>query len=142
MPYLNPSYASRGIVVEAADVDTTLTISAPASVAVGQSFAISGILIRNDTGGPVVGANIELKYNNTALGNATTGVDGDYLRSVSIPTEGSYTLKASFGGMNVGGLSLAPSLASKLTRVLKAAEGNPLLILIGIALAIFLTGKK
>lgn len=142
MPYLKPSSASRGITVEAADVGTTLTISAPASVQIGQSFAITGILTRNDTGGPVQGASIALKYNGTGLGSASTGVDGDYLRSVSLPAAGSYTLRAEFAGMNVGGLALGASSASRTTSVVQQLQQNPLLLLVGIAALIFLLPKK
>ena len=109
MPYLLPSQATRSIQILAPDVSTSLSISAPASKKTGESFAISGILVRNDTGGPVPNASIALKYNGTSLGSATTGVDGDYLRTVSIPSVGTFTLTASFGGMTVAGVYLGPS---------------------------------
>ena len=107
MVTLLPSQATRNISVTMADVSTSLTISAPSSVQVGASFTISGILIRNDTGGPVSNASIVLSYNGSPLGSASTGVDGDYLRTVNIPTSGSFTLKASFSGMSVFGASEA-----------------------------------
>ena len=127
MPYLLPSQATRSIQILAPDVSTSLSISAPASKKAGESFAVSGILVRNDTGGPVSGASIALKYNGTSLGSATTGVDGDYLRTVSIPSVGTFTLTASFGGMTVAGVQLGPSEAY--SRLVLQGEVSPLLML-------------
>ncbi len=141
MPYLKSSSASRGIIVEAADVNTTLSVSAPSTVQVGQSFSISGILIRNDTGGPIIGASISLKYNGTSLGSATTGVDGDYLKTASIPIVGSHSLQASFGGLTVAGLYLSPSNAEKSMRIMDLAAVNPLLILGALALGYMVLKK-
>lgn len=98
MVTLLPSTATRTITITPADVPTTLTISAPTSAKKGASFPISGMLIRNDTGGPVPFASITLRYNGVSLGSTTTGVDGDYLKTVSIGTEGTFTLKAAFAG--------------------------------------------
>ena len=98
MVELLPSSATRNIVVEELQVGTTLTISAPSSVTQGASFVISGIFIMNDTGGPVPNATISLSYDGTSLGSATTGVDGDYLKTVSIPSVGSFTLRADYAG--------------------------------------------
>jgi len=98
MVTLLPSTATRTITITPADVATSLTISAPSSAKKGASFSISGILIRNDTGGPVPYASISLSYNGTNLGSTTTGVDGDYLKTVSIGAEGTFALKAYFAG--------------------------------------------
>ena len=122
-----PSQATKSIQILAPDVSTSLTLSAPSSKKAGESFALSGILVRNDTGGPVPSASVALRYNGTSLGSASTGVDGDYLRTVSIPSVGTFTLTASFAGMTVAGAYLGPSES----RVIIGLEGevNPLLVL-------------
>jgi len=83
---------------EEVDTPTTTTINAPDSVGVGETFNVSGILYEKATGVPIPGQSINLSYNGKSLGTATTGVDGDYLRQASIPTEGVHTLKAEFPG--------------------------------------------
>ena len=98
MVTLLPSSAQRSITIEPLDVATSLTISAPSSAKKGASFNISGILVRADTGGPVPYAALLLSYNGTVLGIATTGVDGDYLKTVSIGVDGTFTLRAAFAG--------------------------------------------
>ena len=98
MVTLLPSTATKTITILLADVATSLTISAPSSAKKGASFPVSGILIRNDTGGPVPYASITLSYTGTNLGSTTTGVDGDYLKTVSIGAEGTFALKANFAG--------------------------------------------
>ena len=79
-----------------AGIPTTLTLSAPNSVGVEEKFNISGILYEKDSGIAIPGQPINLSYNGTSLGTATTGIDGDYLKQASIPTEGVHTLKAEF----------------------------------------------
>jgi len=79
-------------------IPTTLTLSAPSRVGVDEKFNVSGILYKTESGVPVPGQPINLSYNGTSLGTATTGVDGDYLKQTSISTEGVHTLKAEFPG--------------------------------------------
>ena len=79
-----------------AGIPTTLTLSAPNSVGVNEKFNVSGILYEKDTGIPTPNQTINLSYNGKSLGTATTGIDGDYLKQASIPTEGIHTLKADF----------------------------------------------
>jgi len=79
-------------------IPTTLTLSAPASVEVGEKFNVSGILYKTESGVPIPSQPINLSYNGKSLGYATTGIDGDYLKQVSIPTGGVHTLKAEFLG--------------------------------------------
>lgn len=122
MVTLLPSQATRNISVAELDVGTSLSISAPASVAQGAGFEISGILLRNDTAGPVPYVSIALSYNGTSLGSATTGLYGDYSKSVSIPSVGAFTLTASFAGasgfmgseafknISIGGLIVSSAL--------------------------------
>lgn len=91
------------------DIPTALTISAPASVEPNEAFMISGILYERDTSVPIPNQIISLSYNGVNLGGALTGIDGDYLLQASIPTEGIYTLLASFAGTTTMGASEATS---------------------------------
>jgi len=80
---------------------TRISISAPDTVPTGQSFTVSGKLEFQDVDGAWKGlANrtVTIYYNGTSLGTATTASDGSYSKSVSIPTSGSYTLKATYAG--------------------------------------------
>ena len=140
MVQLLSSQATRNITVTVLSVNTSLSISAPASVVQGTSFAISGILIRNDTGGPVRNASITVSYNGNIIGIATTGVDGDYLITGTIPSPGNFTLKAQFGGMSLGGLMLSPSMASMRIGTTGVAI-SPGILLLGIIGAYLLTRK-
>ncbi len=81
---------------EEPSIPTTLTISAPPFAYPAQTFPISGILYETGTGVPIPNKQINLSDNGVSLGSATTGIDGDYLKQVSIPAEGVYTLKAEF----------------------------------------------
>lgn len=141
MVQLLSSQATRNITITELQVNTSLSISAPASVVQGTSFTISGLLIRNDTGGPVQNASITVSYNGNIIGVATTGGDGEYLITGTIPNPGSYTLKAQFGGMSLGGITLSPSTASM--RI--GATGvtlSPSLILLGAFIAYMLTRRS
>jgi len=98
MVTLLPSTATRAITVLAAEVATTLTISAFSSVKKDETFLVTGRLTRDDTGEGVEGATISISYNGTHLGSTTTVADGDYIIGVSIGEEGAFTLKAEFAG--------------------------------------------
>jgi len=74
-----------------------VTISAPSYADVGEWFAVSGILYDSVTGYPITGASVLLYRNGSSLGSATTGIDGDYLKSVKIDTAGVWILKAKYG---------------------------------------------
>ncbi|KXB08616.1 hypothetical protein AKJ59_00720 [candidate division MSBL1 archaeon SCGC-AAA385M02] len=95
-----PSSAQTSITIEELEVSTDLTISAPISAVEGESFSVSGILVRVDTGEPIPNQTISITYNGTAVGSGTTGVDGDYLITISIPDFGTYTLTAEFAGVS------------------------------------------
>ena len=82
--------------VESVSIPTTLTISAPPIVAPNDPFFITGILYETTSLIPIPNQTITLSYNDTILGSAITGIDGDYLLQASIPTEGFYTLTANF----------------------------------------------
>jgi hypothetical protein len=91
-------YLTFNMEEQPAGIPTTLTLSAPNSVEVGEKFNLSGILYEKYTGTAIPNQTINLSYDGKSLGTATTGIDGDYLRQVSIPTEGVHTLKAEFLG--------------------------------------------
>ena len=131
MSTLLPSSASRNITILAPDVNTSLTISAPSSRNPGESFVISGMLIRNDTGGPVPNASVSLTVDGGSIGSVTTGVDGDYIKSTSINTPGTHSLRASFAG----GSGFAASTASQNISVGIIESLTPILIPIVIGIA-------
>ena len=98
MVTLLPSTATKTITITPADVATSLNISAPSSAKKGASFRVYGQLTRNDTGVAVPGAGINLSYNGQSIGTPTTDMQGVYDISMSIPNEGTFTLKANFAG--------------------------------------------
>ena len=138
MSVLLPSSATRNISILAPDVATTLTISAPTSRNAGTGFNITGILTRNDTGGPVPNASIELSYDGTVIGTVTTGIDGDYIRFLNIQTPGTYSLNASFAG----GTGFSASMATRNISVGIIESLTPLLIPIAIGIAALFLLKK
>jgi len=79
---------------------TALTIKAPLNVGVGVPFTVSGRLTFREGGVdyPLQGRTINLSYNGVSLGSTTTGADGTYSITVSIPQPGTYTLKAVYAG--------------------------------------------
>jgi len=79
---------------------TTLTIKAPLNVGVEIPFNVSGRLTFREGGVdyPLQGRTIRLSYNGVSLGSTTTGADGTYNITVSIPKPGTYTLKAVYAG--------------------------------------------
>jgi hypothetical protein len=80
---------------------TRISISAPSSVAPGQTFTISGKLEYKSSPGAwsgLAGRTVSLYYDSTKIADVTTGSDGSYSASVSIPTIGTYTLTASYAG--------------------------------------------
>lgn len=93
-------FATRNITITAAPVGipTTTTISAPSEAAVNERFNISGILYESEAGIPIPNQPINHSYNGRSLGSSTTGVDGNYLKEVSIPESGTWSLKSEFPG--------------------------------------------
>jgi len=77
---------------------TTITISAPSKAAVDEKFFVSGILYETESGIPIPSQPINHSYNGRSLGSSTTGVDGDYMKEVSIPEAGTWTIKSEFPG--------------------------------------------
>jgi len=79
-------------------ISTTTTLSAPGKIGVSEKFNISGILYETESGIPIPTQPINHSYNGRSLGGSTTGVDGDYLKEVSIPESGVWTIKSEFPG--------------------------------------------
>ena len=79
-------------------IPTTTTISAPSKAAVDEKFSISGILYETESGIPIPYQPINHSYDGRSLGSSITGVDGDYLKEVSVPEAGVWTLKSEFPG--------------------------------------------
>lgn len=116
MVYFKPDTATRTITVITPEVETTLTILAPASVLQSDPFLIEGTLKRVDTNAPLAGENIVLSYNGTPLGTTLTrSLEGSikYMATVQIDDVGSYTLRADFAGSTRAGLTLGASWASR-----------------------------
>jgi len=94
---------------------TRISISAPSSVRPGETFTVTGVLEYEELPGmwtPLAGRTVTVYFNTTIFGQATTGSDGRYSVQGSIPSTGSYTLKAVFAGEGIPGvLFLAPSWA-------------------------------
>lgn len=82
----------------AVGIPTTLTMSAPSKANVGEKFNVSGILYETEAGIPIPNQPINHSYNGKGLGSSITGVDGDYLKEVSVPESGVWTLKSEFPG--------------------------------------------
>jgi len=95
-------------------VPTNLTIKAPSNVAVGTPFTVTGKLTFREGGVdyPLQGRTISLSYNGVSLGKTTTGADGTYNVTVSIPEPGTYTLEASYAGE----AGLSPTQATSILR--------------------------
>ena len=110
MTIYNPSSATRQITIEELVYSTFMSISAPSSVAQGTPFPISGRLTFMEGGVEygLGGRTITLQRNGTSLGSTTTDGSGNYSKSVTINTSGTFTLKASFAG----GSGLAASSAA------------------------------
>ena len=137
-----PSQASTQITVAPLNITTTLSISAPANTVQGQTFNVSGILIRNDTGFPITNVPINVLYNGTPIGTVNTGVDGDYLLTGSIPTVGTFTLTANFAGATMPGLTLLPSMAQTGVALIDGITTYLPIIIPAAILALLLLSKK
>mgnify|MGYP001626220879 CR=1 FL=1 len=80
---------------------TRISITAPDKVAPGQAFTISGKLEYQNTPttwAGLAGKTVSLYYDTTKIADVTTGSDGSYSASASIPSSGTYTLKAVYAG--------------------------------------------
>jgi len=84
-------------------IPTTTTLSVPDKAGVNEKFYISGILYETESGIPIPSQPINHSYYDAihepkSLGSSTTGVDGDYLKEVSIPESNVWTIKSEFPG--------------------------------------------
>ena len=139
MVNLLPTTAQIPITVTLADVDTTLTITAPASVAEGELFIASGKLTRNDTGAPVIGEVVRLRYNGIEIGVDSTDANGDWWIEAAIPAAGAWILTAFFAGVSYPGLTLNPSSAGAPIRL----DGlDPLVLLALLGGAAYILTRK
>ena len=79
-------------------IATTLTLNAPDTVDIGETFTINGNLYETDTSQPLAGQRINISYNGTPLGHTFTSTDGFYYLDISINQGGNWLLKADFTG--------------------------------------------
>ena len=89
---------------------TRISISAPDTVFPNQSFTVNGKLeYQSDDGvwSPHASKTVSLYYNGTKIADVTTGSDGSYSATASIPTSGTYTLKAVYAGEGFASASAA-----------------------------------
>jgi len=137
MSIFNPSEATKPIEILQLGAPTRLTIGAPVTVEPDEPFFIRGILYATETGQLLSNQTISASYNGINLGSTTTGIEGDYLIQVSIPTEGTYTLKVSFAGSTI----LAASSANRTTRISALVEISPIAIALLLGVAYFILRK-
>ena len=136
MTIYSPSSATRQITIEETVRSTFLSINAPSAVEQGVPFGITGKLTFMEGGVEygLGGRSISLSYNGTSLGSATTDGSGNYSKSVTIGSSGSFTLRAEFAG----GSGLAASSASMGVRI---GVTSPVILVIAAITAYFLLRK-
>ena len=136
MTIYNPSSATSPITITEIEYSTFTSISAPTEAAQGAPFPISGRLTFREGGITygLGGRSIALTYNGTSLGSVTTDGSGNYSKSVTINTSGSYTLKASFAGAS----GLAASSAAMGVRI---GIAQPATLILAALAAYFLLRK-
>ncbi len=120
----------RLLVLVASSLSLTLS---PSTASPGQTISYSGKLTRNDTGAGVPSETISISHP-SGTATKTTDSSGNYSGTFSAPSEGSYTIVASFGGN--------PSLAasSALSRI-QIGVVSPIMLLL-LALGAYLVLKK
>jgi len=131
-----PSTAQTTITVAELEYPTSLTISAPETVAKDTPFTVSGKLTFREGGVdyPLQGRTIALSYNGVSLGTVTTGTDGTYSKSVMIPEVGTFTIKAEYAGES----GLSPSRAMKtLSVTISPMVSNLIPLALGVGLIVF-----
>jgi len=78
-----------------------ISISTPETVFPNKSFTVSGKLeYQSDDGvwSPHASKTVSLYYNGNKIADVTTGSDGSYSATASIPTSGTYIIKAVYAG--------------------------------------------
>jgi len=125
---LKPTEASYVITVSAPtptappEYETRLYLVVPASATAGQPFSVSGRLVYVDETGkenPVANMQVEIYWNGNKATVATTGSDGFFNTSITIPNPGKWTVKGVFrggsytppGGGGVGGPGIGERVA-------------------------------
>jgi hypothetical protein len=108
---LSPVEASKTVNVVPSTVTTQLTITVPDVVVAGVPFTVSGRLTADGVG--VGGATIEIYVGTTLVTKTTTGADGGYSASITIPSPGTYTIKARFPGATVPPIKVLDIMAGK-----------------------------
>jgi len=92
---------------------TRITLTVPEKVEPGKPFEVSGKLEYEATAPgdwkPLGGKIVSIYYNNIKVAEVTTEADGSFRASVTIPTPGTYTIRATFAGE---GVAAAPALAA------------------------------
>lgn len=133
MTIYNPSSATRQITIQELVFSTFMSINAPGLVDQGAPFPISGRLTFMEGGQEfgLGGRTIALSRNGTSLGSVTTDGSGNFSKSVTINTSGTFTLKAAFAG----GSGLAASSASMGVRI---GVASPAMLVIAALAAYFL----
>ena len=133
---------------------TRVSIAAPASVAPGQSFTISGKLEYESSAGvwsPLAGRTVYLFYDGTMIAQVITAADGTYSATVSIPASGTYTLKASFAGEGLAlaafalfgiGVGVPPELEPIVQYATYALAAIPVLAVVGAVGYVELTKRR
>jgi len=120
--------------------NTRISLSAPSQVTTGVAFTVSGKLERETGSGTwsgLGGKTVKIYYDSTLAATVTTGSDGSYSASITIPTSGTYTLKAAFDGEGIpASATLAVSTIPLPLQVAQlAAAVAPLAALLAAALA-------
>jgi len=121
----------------AVGIPTTLTLSAPDKAGVGEKFFISGILYETESSTPIPNQPINHSYNGDTLGSSTTGIDGEYLKEVSIPEFGVWTLKSEFLGTETLQASNSQTDATIATTPIEAATVIATSAITGLAMIIY-----
>jgi len=94
--------------------ETSLLLSAPSRVLVGEEFTVRGRLVERLTGAGVASQRVDINFGSTSL-SATTGSDGSFQIGVTPSLPDNYLILASFGG---SGFYL-PSSAEKTVEVVE-----------------------
>ena len=121
-------------------IPTTTTISAPSKAAVNEKFNISGILYETEAGIPIPNQSINHSYDGRSIGSSMTGVDGGYLKEVSVSETGVWMLKSVFPGTE--GLQASRALAGTVVAATPIATALLIAGPIAMGIALFIYGIR
>ncbi|MHA1506383.1 MAG: hypothetical protein ACTSR0_04240 [Candidatus Asgardarchaeia archaeon] len=123
---------------------TRISISAPQIFPVGKPTTVSGKLEYESSPGvwnPLANQTVYISYNGTDVGTTTTDENGNYSMDVTIPSPGTYTIKAQYpgSGLPTAGIAgiFAPAMAihiSPFVWVCLVGAFTPLLFMGGVLL--------